>query len=211
VQIVQSSQNFGFNYTAYDQDPDLNVAFNVYDVTNANSPIFLQQVSSVYADNGAYTGVYAAEENKIYLVIGLVYTDVGLTIVDTTRAQFCEVFQVFNGSILVLGFAYAAYDYSDDLDILAKIYNNTNGTPVLEDEVVMGYVGFGTYYGAVGGSVSNAYQVNGVVYEDDTFTDPDYNYAPSSNTFVCVQAAPGVNGRGTLVGQSLSATLRGDI
>lgn len=200
MQIVQANQNFGFNYTAYDQSPSLNVAFNVYDVTTGTA-VFLQKIIATYAGFGSYTGVFAADPAKTYVVIGVVYTDNTYVTVDTTRSPSADVYQSFGSAVLNLGFVYAAYDFANTLNIKGKVYNTTSGSPVLVGNVTMAYIAFGVYFANFNGSVLNNYQIIGVVYTDGTFTTPNFNYAPSSDSFDCVQSGVGVIGAAYLVSQ----------
>lgn len=198
--LVQANQSFAFNYTAYDQDNSLNVAFSVYNVTTGTA-VFLEQVEATYANFGSYVGSYLSEEDQTYLVIGAVYTTSDFDIVDTSRSPSSDVFQVFDGSILSLGFTYAAYDFADDLPLQATVYNTTTGSPVLEDTVEFEYVDLGVYYGSYDGEVLQSFQILGVVYTTDSFTIVNLDYAPSSESFECVQGALGVIGAAYLVSQ----------
>lgn len=187
--IVQPGENFGFNYTAYDQSPSLFVAFSIYDASGG-TPIFLEKVNGTYAGFGAYAANYLAQPGIKYLVIGLVYTSGSYATVDTTRAPFSEVYQADAETIVDLGFTYVTYNFAAGLSIQAKIYNTTTSSPVLQDTVDLEYVGFGIYYGHFTGTISENFQIIGVVYTDNTFTVVDFNYAPSSISFACIGSTP---------------------
>jgi hypothetical protein len=198
--VIQADQNFSFNYTTYDQNDSLFVGFNVYDVTTG-TPVFLQLIEATYAGFGSYVGSYLSEPGKTYVVIGVVYTNGSFNVVDTTRSPSSDVYQVFSGAILDLGFVYSTYDFSSSLSVQATVYNTTNGTPVLESTVVMDYINFGVYYGSYAGEALQSFQVIGVVYTNNTYATPNLNYAPSSDSFECVQAGVGIIGAAYLVSQ----------
>ncbi len=187
--LVQPGENFGFNYEAYDQSDDLDVAFNVWDVSSG-VPVFLEQIESVYAGFGSYVGTYPAEAGIKYVVDGFVFTDDTFTTIDTSRAPFSACYAGFAGESLSMGFVYASYDFLSTLNIRAMIYDSTSGTPVLEDTVDLIHIENGIYFGSFDGEISSNYQIISVVYTDDTFTTPNYNYAPASTTFSVIGVTP---------------------
>lgn len=190
MQIIQPNQTFGFNYTAYDQSATLKVGFNIYDASGSGAPVFIEQVAAQYAGFGSYTGTYFAEAGLRYVVIGIVYTDVGLTIVDTTRAPSSDVYRTDADSITNLGFVYTTYDFATGLFIKAQIYNTTTGSPVLQTSTNLNYIAFGVYFGSFEGDLTKNYQIIGVVYTDGTYTVVNYNYAPSSISFMVIGSTP---------------------
>lgn len=189
MQLIQPSENFGFNYEAWDQADDLNVMFSIYD-TSSGVPLLIDTVASIYAGFGSYVGTYVAAPGIQYLVAGIVYTDNTFTTVDTSRAPYSIVYQTFGGISLKLGFTYTTYDFASNLDIRSMIYNSSSGTPILQDTVNLVYVDFGIYFGSFLGAVSENFQIIGVVYTDNTYTTPNYNYAPSSISFSCIDSSP---------------------
>lgn len=211
MQLVNPSQAFSFNYTAYDQASNLFVAFSIYDVTTGTA-VFLAKVLSTYSAFGSYMASYTSVASKSYLVIGVVYTDNTYSTADLTRAPTSNLYQALGGSgtLSYLCFAYSAFDQQSGLPVQAMVYNMTSGSPVSVGTAAMTYVAFGTYFGSYVGTSGNSYDVLGVVYTDGTFTVPDTSRAPSSDEFDCISLNAYYNyftGAPTLVGQSLNATL----
>lgn len=87
--LAAAGKPYSWNYTAADQDAGLNVAASIFDITSG-SPVFVDQVPMEHVLVGSYAGFFTPESGKIYNIISLVYTDVGLTIVDVTRAPAAE-------------------------------------------------------------------------------------------------------------------------
>lgn len=188
MNLVQPNENFGFNYTTFDQATSLFVAFSVYD-SSSGSPIFLAKVPGVYTGGGAYAANYLALPGITYAVKGLVYHDSGFTSVDSSRAQFSDVYQSVQATVVSAGFTYNSYDFVSNLPIRAMIYNTTS-SPVLFTTTVMIPMGDGVYYGSFSAAISENFQIIGVVYTDNTYTTPNFNYAPSSATFATIGVTP---------------------
>lgn len=210
MQIVASGQKFSFNYTAYDQNAGLFIAFTVYDVTTGTA-VFLQKITSAYSNFGAYMADYTPSGLASYLVIGIVYTDNTYTTVDNTRSPSAQIFQVAQTSSIYFPFAYASYDLDTILNLRASIYRMTSGTPVLLGTASMVEVAFGVYFGSYTGVIGNTYQAISVVYTDNTFTTPDPDRAAGCDGFDSIHLVPNivVSGTATLRGQTNQATLIG--
>lgn len=84
----------GFAYAAYDYDPDMDVAGNVYDVTSGST--FISRIAMVEADFGVYFGTFETTVDHAYIVEKSVYTDNTYTTVDTDRAPSLDSFQSFD-------------------------------------------------------------------------------------------------------------------
>lgn len=187
MNIVQTNQIFSFNYTDYNQSPDLFVAFNIYDATTG-TPVFIEKVIADYSANGAYIGSYDPASDKTYLVIGVVYTTDTYTVVDTTRPATSAVFQVAqNGVVIFFGFTYTAYDQAANLDLHTSLYAVTTGVPVFQQTLPISYVAFGVYFGSFTGVLGNSYQVISVAYDG---ASPDYTRAPSCDEFDSIELTP---------------------
>lgn len=208
MQLVQVNEVFSFNYTAYDQADDLYVAFQIYDISS-DTPVFLDQVQATYSAFGSYLGNYTAAINKSYGVIGLVYTDNTYSTVDTSRAPSADVFQTFGNSVLYLPFLYSAFDQAGSLYVRASIYNMTSGSPSLAATANMTEIDFGVYFGSYVGTSLNTYAVIGVVYTSNSYATPDYNYAPSSDSFDCIQSGLGVIGAAYLTSTYSNSSFSG--
>lgn len=211
MRLIQTGQKFSFNYTAYDQDSALNVAFSIYDVTTGTA-VFLTKIVSSYAASGAYTGTYTGAADKTYLIIGVVYTDNTYLTVDTSRAVSSDIYQSLQNSVSYLAFAYPSYDFSSSLHLRAAVYNLTTGTPVFVQNVSIAYVDLGVYFGHFTGVVGDTYNIASVVYTTTGFSTPDFDYAPSVDEFDCITLTDNmfVYGQANLVGQNLNAFLQGE-
>lgn len=93
---------FGSNYATYDQDPDLFLAANIYDVTAGTS--FLSQVAMVEVAFGVYFAHFTPTVDHSYVIEKSVYTDGTYTTVDTDRSPGLDSFQSFDisGSGIVI-------------------------------------------------------------------------------------------------------------
>lgn len=188
--LIQPSKNFGFVYEAFDQSASLSVQFSIYDASSG-TPVLIQTLGATYEGSGNYTGTYLAQPDIQYMVTGLVYTDGTFTTIDTTRSQFSEVYQTFNGSsVLSSGFTYASVGYESNLSIQAQVYNTTTGTSVLQASVDLVYVNYGVYYGAFAGALFDNFQIISIVFTDNTYTTPNFNYAPATSSFSCIGVEP---------------------
>lgn len=154
--IVNPGQNVSFVYPTFDGATGLYVAGNLYDVSNG-TPAFMSQIpmTDVLSD-GVYVGQFMPSTNASYLVIMLVYTDVGLTIVDTSRAPGAENYDAFVTDSTLLNFNYGAYDQASNLTINATVRNLTDS---LSSPVSMSHVLGGVYFGRFQGSVNKTYAV----------------------------------------------------
>jgi hypothetical protein len=201
MQFIEAGQNFSFNYTTYDQNTGLFVAFSVYNVTTG-SAVFVQKINGANIGFGCYSADLMGVAAQTYLIIGLVYTDGTYTTIDTTRAPTADVFQVLQSTTTFFGFALAAFDLASGLDVKATVYKMTSGSPVLDSTDVMTEVLAGVYFGSFSGSVGNTYQIISLVYTDNTFTTPDLSYSPSAQGYDSIHLTPNilVTGTATLTG-----------
>jgi hypothetical protein len=90
---------------------------------------------------------------------------------------------------------YTAWDYNNALNILAKIYDVTTGSPVFVENLVMTPLGFGgTYFKqAPTPPPGSTYVANMAVYTDSSFMIFNTNYTPGDAEI----PNPGNSGGGT--------------
>lgn len=186
MKLVPGSQNFSFNYTAWDQNPSLFVAFKIYDVTTGTAS-FQTTVNGINAGFGSYMGVYQNSLSKTFLIIGIVFTDNTYSVPDTSRAPSAEVYQIIGGEVTYLGFAYASYDQNASLNLQATIYDVTTGTPLSVGTATMALVNYGVYFGNYMGTIGDTYNIASVVYTSNSFATPDLNRAPQVDEFDCYE------------------------
>lgn len=82
-------------------------------------------------------------------------------------------------------FDYTAFDERSDLFVSASIFDVT-GTPFLVQNVVMSHVFLGCYVGMFTGSIDRQYAIIKAVYTDGTYSTPDPNRAPGTDTVQCL-------------------------
>ncbi len=186
MNVVLSGQVFNFSYSAFDQDPGLFVAASLYDVTTG-TPVFVSKVGMVSVGLGVYSGNFTGVSGLTYLIVVAVYQDSGFTTLDTSRAASSSENQCVTSATTftqsLLAFDYTDYGQSSSLNIEAKVYNVTTGTPVLVGSVPMAHVFAGCYFGTFTGTVGQTYAVQKVVYSDPGYTTPDPNRAPAASHF----------------------------
>jgi hypothetical protein len=88
---------FGFNYGSYDENHDLYVAANVYELTD-DGPTFLEQVPMLHVALGVYFGEYAGEFEKSYALVKRVYTSGSYITPANDRAPGTDSFQGFEAA-----------------------------------------------------------------------------------------------------------------
>lgn len=165
--IVNPGQNVSFIYPTFDEATGLHVAGNLYDVSTG-TPVFVSQIAMTdILSDGVYVGQFMPSTNVSYLVVMLVYTDVGLTIVDTSRAPGAENYDAFVTDSTLLNFNYGAYDQASNLTVSATVRNLTDS---LSNSVSMAHVLGGIYFGRFQGSVNKTYAV--VKVSTDTARPP---------------------------------------
>lgn len=203
MNLVQSGQSFSFNYTTYDENPSLFIAFSIYNVTTG-TPIFVSKINAQYAALGAYVATLIPAAGQTYLIIGLVYTDGTYATVDSTRSPTAQVFQSIQVGVPFFGFAYASYDQLTNLNLQGSVYDLTLGSPVFVTHPAMVSVINGVYFGSYNGMRGHTYQVVSAVYTDNSFSTPNLNYAPGCDEYEYIQPTPNilVTGVATLIGES---------
>lgn len=89
-------------------------------------------------------------------------------------------------------FNYPAYSKDVSLNVLARIYNVTTGTPILEFTQGMTNADNGVYTGNYVPITDQAYLVVMAVYNEDSFTTLDADYAPLGQCFKTIDAVDGL-------------------
>lgn len=80
---------------------------------------------------------------------------------------------------------YTAYDLNNSLNVAAKIFDMTTGTPELLATLAMPSVGVnGGYLLSYQPASGHLYYVNMMVYTDGTFETPNSNYTPGDAQMV---------------------------
>lgn len=201
---------FPFCYQSNDASDDLFVQARIYEVSTG-TPIFLGSVVMELAGDGLYGGTYLALAHKAYLVIISVYTDDTYETIDDGRSPVAECYRCLDATTSLMLLNYGAYDQDITLDVAAKIYDVTDGSPVLVDTVAMPEVFAGVYFCAFTGEAEKSYVVNKSVYTDDTFEVLNSERPSGSDQIQLI--TPGVvynfTDRLILTGQSLSGVLEG--
>ena len=81
-----------------------------------------------------------------------------------------------------LAMEYGSYDMQPGLFVRLKLFNVT-GVPTLEDTVNLSHVVNGGYIGLVTLDPNKNYYVSISVYTDNTYTTPNTDYSPSSQSY----------------------------
>lgn len=214
MQLVQSSIRFSFNYVDAFQESNLFVAALIYDVTSG-TPVFNSKVAMTHAAFGVYTGSFFGAPNASYLVISAVYTDGTYTTPDTNYAPESDEFQCFPMTVTYFIFDYTDYGQSPSLNVAAKIYDVSTGSPVFNSQVTMNHVALGCYFGFFNGVAGKTYETAKMVFTDGTFMTPAPDRAAGSDAFqAAVVGGISITNKlrsATLIGQTLNATLKESI
>lgn len=211
MQLFDADSPFTMNYSTYDQNAGLFVAFSVYDISTGTA-VFLTKVAASHLAFGVYAAEYVGTAGKTYLAIGAVYSDVGHTTLEPYRAPVCDTYQAKNVQLTSLSFAYGAYDENNSLFLRANIYDVTSGTPTLIGQTQLVNVSIGVYLGAYVGAVGHSYEIAVAVYTDGNYVDVDPDRSPACFGFNCIllSGLTLVLADATLEAQSLDATLEGN-
>lgn len=212
MQLINPGLPFSFIYPSYDENEFLFVQASIYDVTTGTD-VFLDTVNMVDAANGVYSGNYTGLTGQTYLVVMSCYTDGTYSTVDTSRSPAAECYQSVSGVLTFLAFNYGAYDLDPNLNIRAKVYDTTSGTPTFVVNVTMVHVLNGVYFGTYTATADHSYSIPKFVYTNSSFTFLDTNRAPGSDIFQCSTFQGGsniyVSSEATLIGQTTDAILIG--
>lgn len=210
LQLFNISAPFSFNYATFDQTSSLFVGAKIYDVSNG-TPAFLTTVSMLEIANGFYSGNYSGAIGKTYLVIACVFTDSGLTTLDTSRAPWAECYKHVGAQVTFGPFNYGIFDQETNLFVAANIYNVTTGSSVFVAQVPMAHVFAGVYFGSFTGVINNVYEVSKFVFTDGTYTTISPNFSTGSDSLQLTAEATVLNVTnlypGQLTGQMLNGTL----
>lgn len=153
------------NYAAFDQDESLNVSFFVYDITDYQDPIFIEEISATHAGNGVYfCAIDYFEASKIYVVIGQVQLSPGVP--DPERSPSGQVFAPLKAINSEIAFCYPVFTQENDLDVSAFIES---------DEIVMNHVFAGVYVGSYDATPGENYLVRMSVMNESVIDD---EYSP---------------------------------
>lgn len=83
-----------FEYAAFDQATNLNVAADIYDITS--TPAFVQRVTMPHVAGGVYAASFTALAGVNYLVVKRAFTSNTLVTPDPDRAPGSEALQSVN-------------------------------------------------------------------------------------------------------------------
>lgn len=219
MDLIQPGTAFCFNYTAFDQDETLFVATRVYDITSG-SAVFVTQVAMTEIQNGLYSGNFIGLDDKTYITISLVFTDGTYSSVNSNRPPAARCFQAVQEALVEWAFNYVNIDQEINLNIAATVFDLSSGSSVFVEQIALQYIVAGVYFGVFEGEVGKTYEINSLVYTDDTLSTVDTDYAPGTDSFssflmrvvqnnFVAATLTGQNVEAVLLGQSLNATLIG--
>lgn len=191
-----------FNYPTYDEASGLFVGGLIYNVTTGTPSQVGSTVQMVNEGNGFYIGTFTPAVGQSYLIVMVVFTDSGYSVINTTRAPGATQIDAYSTNTALLNFNWAAFDQNASLTVSATVYNLTAST---SSSVSMSEVIYGVYFGQYQGSVGNQYAVvkipsNGYVAGGDSFQAANIG-SGSTNVIELSQAL--------LYGQNTQWQLRG--
>lgn len=197
---------FSFNYVDGNLTSGLNIQASVFDVTNG-IPALIDQIPLVEIEDGYYFGDELSVSGKTYLVISVPYTDNTFAVIDTSKSPSAEIYKTYDAPFDLVGFNYGVFNQNAGLSIQGNIFDVTNGTPTLVDQVPMPHIMAGVYYGFFSGTIDHAYEIVKLVYTNNSFSTVNTNYSPGSDSVQSSQIrVVDIFFAGVLNGQSNSGT-----
>lgn len=177
------SQSYPIGYVDPGQDAGLIVCGEIYDATTGVAE-FIEIVRIPSGTLGAYARTYPVPNGKIYLVIALVFQDVGLTIADTNYAPQTAEINTNSGDSTFFVFDHTAFGHETNLDVRSTLSDLISGSPVVVSTPVMTHVNHGVYLGSFTGVLGHSYSTRTIPY---LAGNPDPDRAATIDLF---QAAP---------------------
>lgn len=137
MEQVPAGISLPFDYTAYDEATDLDIAMNVYDTTTG-TPSFVSQNAMEHVLLGSYVGFFTPTDQHSYLIEKCVYTDNTFATPDPNYSPGSET--IFAGSQSVSVPTTQSFDavaivsVNDDVMAITQVSNHTLVLIQLDDE-----------------------------------------------------------------------------
>lgn len=172
--IVNGGQPVNFNYATFDYATGLNVAGLIFDVTLGTPILVSGPTAMTEKTTGIYEGIFTPVASKSYLIVAVVYTTSGLTIVDVSRGPSTDIFDAFTSDTTKMNIAYAAFDQLSSLTVNYTCYNLTDSTSTTG---TLTYLAFGVYFTQLTGVIGKNYLI--------VLKPTDATRAPSTSSKQC--------------------------